>query len=455
MKKLIFSRICALALSTAMLLGLTACAAPAAEPPATETEAAAATPAPTPEATPVAEVEPPELITINFPSIWVAKDSKAGPVKAIVDQFNADNAGLIEVVIEEISDYQAYRDKIRTNITAGMAPDVFSFDNVLTEGPIMYGSGNLMDLTPHLTDEWRGDFLPDAVKAMTIDGKIMALPYEFGVTPVIYNRALLEKAGVTEIPATMDEFFDALAKLKAAGITPMSQMTGDNAWTSMLWYSQLVLSYGGPDVYARGLSDPAFLQAAEALLRMFEYANSDAVGATASIASGHWLNERTAIFMNGPWFIGRIRNEGVNNIYDNTVVAPAPAAPAGQGQAGGYLGFIQAALAAGVQEDPAKEAAVVKFLQAMTNPDAVKRMSLETGTMFVVQFDITAEDEVERIQADMISQMNDAPYVVPHFNAMMKPAVVSEFPMALSSMVLGETTPEQFVQTLSDIDAIN
>ena len=38
-------------------------------------------------------------IVLKWPCIWVAKDSKAATVGALVNQFNADNAGKIRVEI--------------------------------------------------------------------------------------------------------------------------------------------------------------------------------------------------------------------------------------------------------------------------------------------------------------------------------------------------------------------
>ena len=55
-------------------------------------------------------------IVLQWPCIWVAQDSKAPTVKALVDQFNADNAGKIKVVIEPNPDYDGYRQKINTSM---------------------------------------------------------------------------------------------------------------------------------------------------------------------------------------------------------------------------------------------------------------------------------------------------------------------------------------------------
>ena len=67
-------------------------------------------------------------IIINFPSVWVGTDSKAPYMSQLIEQFNAENAGSIKVVVEEQTDYQAARDKLRTTITTGTAPDVMIMD---------------------------------------------------------------------------------------------------------------------------------------------------------------------------------------------------------------------------------------------------------------------------------------------------------------------------------------
>ena len=67
-------------------------------------------------------------IIINFPSVWVGTDSKAPYMAQLIENFNAENAGSIKVVVEEQSDYQAARDKLRTTITTGETPDLCIMD---------------------------------------------------------------------------------------------------------------------------------------------------------------------------------------------------------------------------------------------------------------------------------------------------------------------------------------
>jgi raffinose/stachyose/melibiose transport system substrate-binding protein len=202
-------------------------------------------------------------IVLKWPCIWVAKDSKAATVEALVDQFNADNAGKIRVEIEPQPDYDGYRDKINAMMAAGQVPDLFIFNPDPTT--FTYYQGDmLMDFTDELGKGGWGDwFVEGTVAASTMEGRTKTIPYELGLTPIWYNEALLAKAGVDAFPETFDEFWDMCDKLKAAGIVPTSQMTGgSNAWTSMLWYSHILASIGGPDVWSKPLTDPMSVKAA-------------------------------------------------------------------------------------------------------------------------------------------------------------------------------------------------
>ena len=96
-------------------------------------------------------------------------------------------------------------------------------------------------------------------------------PFESAIFPIVYNKDILAAAGWETFPTTYDEMFQMFADIKAAGYNAVGQMAGDNAWTSMLWYSLIVEAIGGKDVYANGLSDPAFVEAAGVLKQMYDY----------------------------------------------------------------------------------------------------------------------------------------------------------------------------------------
>ena len=62
----------------------------------------------------------------------------------------------------------------------------------------------------------------------------MSIPYQPSIFGFFYNKTLFDKAGIKEVPTTWDELDAACAKLKDAGITPI---TADDAYmTSFIGY---------------------------------------------------------------------------------------------------------------------------------------------------------------------------------------------------------------------------
>ena len=432
-------KVLALLLSFIMIFSLCACGGQTEEAPA----------APAAPAAPDAAPAPAEEIVINFPSIWVGTDSKAAYFAKLVEDFNAENAGSIKVVIEEQTDYQAYRDKIRTLVTTGNVPDIITMDT-LTDVELYTASGKFMDLTPHLNAGWKDTFTEGCFDPWTIDGKISVIPFESAIFPICYNTEILAKAGWDTFPTTWDEMFKMFEDVKAAGYNAVGQMAGENAWTSMLWYSSLVQAIGGPDVYADGLSNPAFVEAADLLKKMYDYTFDGAISAGAGDVNGHFIARDTALYLNGPWWIANFYKE--DNAVDGVLladvvdVATNPVFEGGKGGTGGLVTTVQSFVLCAKQDDPAKEAAVVKFMQYITDPARMAEWSASSGSMFFAKYDPSENANAHSKKFTEIAK--NAEYTVLHVNGAFPAAYATAFPEAVSSLVLGQVDAQGFVDML-------
>ena len=229
----------------------------------------------------------------------------------------------------------------------------------------------------------------------------------------------------------------------------MGQMAGDNAWSSMLWYSLIAEAIGGKDVYADGLDNPAFVEAAKVLKEMYSYTFDGAVSAAASDVNGHFLARDTVVYLNGPWWIANFYKEdnAVDGVLlaDDCEVAVNPTYEGGLGE-GGLVTTVQGFLAAAKQSDPAKEEAVVKFLKYITDPQHVSELALSSGAMFFVKY--TPSPDTSLISQKVTEVANNAAFTVLHVNGAFPTAFSTEFPAALSALVLGQVDEQGFVDQL-------
>jgi raffinose/stachyose/melibiose transport system substrate-binding protein len=387
-------------------------------------------------------------VVLEFPTFWVGQDAKAEIIATLVEEFNAEYEGQYQVEIEANPDTDGYRDKINASIAANQVPDLFVFNPDPTT--FQYYEGDLLfDFTEQLNGEWADRFVSGTVSGATRNGAAKSVPFEVGVTPIWYNQELLSEAGWDEFPQTIDDFWQMADDLKANGIAPTSQMTGgSNAWTSMLWYSHILASIGGPEVWERPLSHPQYVQAAEIMQRMFqEYTTEDAVGAGPGESSGHYMSERTAIFINGPWFIGNI-TEQAPEVKEATRLTSAP-------QVGDYHGhqisFPLSNLAAANTDDPAQREAVLAFMEFITRPENVKRISLDAGSMFAIKYS-ASPDEVDPLQSRFIEAFSNAEFTVTHMQANYPVDLIAELGQGFGAMALGRQTPEEFVENLQQLN---
>ena len=107
---------------------------------------------------------------------------------------------------------------------------------------------------------------------------------------------------------------------------------------------------------------------------------------------------------------------------------------------------VQAFLAAAKQDDPAKEAAVVKFIQYLTDPDHVSELALTSGAMFFVKYEPSPDTSV--ISQKLTEVANNAEFTVLHVNGAFPTAFSTEFPAAVSALVLGQVDAQGFVDQL-------
>lgn len=143
-----------------------------------------------------------EKVELRF--AWWGADERHEKTQKAIELFESKNPGV--TITPEYSGFDGYMDKLNTQIAAGNAPDLIQMGGNIKE----YVDKNaLLDLTPYVGSAIKlDDFNQGLVQSATFGGKLYGVTLGVNSTGLLYNAAMLEKAGV---PApTKDWTYDDL-----------------------------------------------------------------------------------------------------------------------------------------------------------------------------------------------------------------------------------------------------
>ena len=394
------------------------------------------------------------VIVIDYPTFQTGVNTAAPVVERLVEEFNRRFEGVYYINKISVPGDHNYFDMIRVQISAGDLP------------PVIYGGGNnLLDLVQplgmavdltdviHADPEWLARFDDAAWAANSRDGRIYASSNEAARIGYFYNRELFAQAGIERPAETWDEFWEQLATLQAAGITPLSMDTGDNAHVTMLWAGAMVGSASPAGeafmntVHAEDYTIPEMVAAMTNIQRMLQnYTTADAIGGRYENAANNFLSGNTAILANGPWMIGDFNTE--DNFNERVGAAAFP---------GGWVydqtiqGFIVT-----VQDDPALEAAAIEMVRFFTSDEA-QVIALEMQGMLpaspTVEITPLARENFP-ILAEFLDAIAPGRYRGMHFTSLTPAHLHNVMARELPRLAFGEITPEEFTQIMTEEAAI-
>lgn len=158
-----------------------------------------------------------------------------GTVEKAVPGFQAANPNIKVEVVNAGSSQDEYQ-ALDNAIQAGSGvPDVVMFEYFAV--PYFAIPGKLTDLGEFGVEKFKNDYVAAAWDDVTVNGKVYALPSDYGPSAMFYNSATLKKAGIDEPPATWDEYYEAAKKIRALGGDHyIAQDTGDLFFLlSLIW----------------------------------------------------------------------------------------------------------------------------------------------------------------------------------------------------------------------------
>jgi raffinose/stachyose/melibiose transport system substrate-binding protein len=395
-----------------------------------------------------------DKVTINWWHISTATD-QAAYWQGLADKYMADHPNVdIKITILE---NDAFKQKLVTVMQAGDPPDLFQSWG----GAVLWNfaqNGLVRNIAPELSADsgaWQDSFaVQAALNLYGQNGEYYGVPWDWGAVGMFYNKALFEKAGITDLPTTWTEYLDVVKKIKDAGITPISLGEGET-WPGHFWWVYLATRIGGEkaflDAYNRtgSFADEPFVKAGEALQQLIalEPFQDGFLGMSHNDSEGVFGNGQAAMELMGQWAPGaqaQYSTDGKGIGTDNIGWFPFPMVEGGAGNPGDVFGGGDG-IAVG-KNAPDEAVDFLKFLTSEENNAA--------NAFFTIPVIKGTESAItDPVMQQIIKARNDAPYFQLYYDQFLPPAVGNEVNDAVATIFGGTASPEEAAQAIEDVAA--
>jgi multiple sugar transport system substrate-binding protein len=168
----------------------------------------------------------------------------------------------IDVKVQNVGQGPPHYRKVRTTVQSGQGlPDVIQMEYQFI--PSFTITEDLLDLTPYLPSDFLEEYPEWVQKQINVENAIYGVPWDTGPLGFIYRKDLLDKAGITEIPTTWEEFAEAARTYHEAN--PDSYLvnmpgTQTGQWLGLFWQNGARPFSGNAENLTINLTDPKIKQ---------------------------------------------------------------------------------------------------------------------------------------------------------------------------------------------------
>lgn len=319
-------------------------------------------------------------------------------------------------------------------------------------------AGVLVDYKAKLTELGVWDnVLPAAASTVTsVYGGMVSLPYQYNLEGIWYNKKIFAANGIAE-PKTWDELLAASAKLKSAGVIPITQ-GGAQGWPLTRILGMYIFRSLGADAMAQvrdgkaKLTDPGYVAAAEAFAKLGSegYFGEGVVSRATDVAQTQFLTGKAGMFYQGSWFLSNINNAEQNQIgAENIGFMPFPDVSGGKGSSKQWPANAGAAMAMSIKTYGPKTGAWLKCIAQNFGSEAL------SGTGAISGFKLNKEVTNVPATTKMVQTVaSGATETVLWFEALMDSKSNALASSNVGLLATGQMTPADYMAKLqASIDA--
>lgn len=237
--------------------------------------------------------------------------TSGGESAAIKEMANAYKAAGGEWVDSAVAGGEQARAAAINRIVGGNPPAAAQFNtsqqfhDVIAEGLL----NNVDDVA--IKEGWDKILPAPILNAIKVKGHYYAAPVNIHMPAWFwYSKSAFTRAGIKAEPKTPDEFFAALDKLKAAGVTPLA--LGGQGWQEKITFDAWLAHAGGADLYMKIYRDrdvatvnsAAFKKVLTDFKRLHNYVDAGSPGRNWNDATAMLISGKGGVQIMGDWAKG-------------------------------------------------------------------------------------------------------------------------------------------------------
>jgi raffinose/stachyose/melibiose transport system substrate-binding protein len=308
---------------------------------------------------------------------WRAEDKAT--FDTIIGQFQTENPGA--TVTQDIAPSADYQATALQRIKTGAVGDVFTaFRGSQFEAMV---KANLF--IPLGTQPFVDNYQAKLIRAGRSGGIEMGLPYQLVYPMPLYNKALFEQVGITEIPKDWDGFLAMCETLKGAGLYPIAWPGADIGNAGQLFNSMVMNNGPTPDM-CTGIQDGTFkctddwfITTLQQYQQLIPYFQPSPTGTAPAACQQLFSEQKAAMLATGSYDISSVRKLGATFPVDvlSPITVPADKAK--------YTGTYNATFILGVSSVSAQQEAALKFVEFLSRPEIASEYANGTSQLVTVE----------------------------------------------------------------------
>lgn len=236
---------------------------------------------------------------------WWTSGGESAAVRSLAEAYRSAGGVWVDTAIAGSEQARA----VAISRVVGGNPPTAALFNTSKQFLDLIDQGMLANVDAIAAREHWDRLLPQPILAsIRIRGHYYAAPVNVHTpTWIWYSKAAFRKAGIAREPATVDELFVALERLKAAGLIPLAH--GGQPWQENILFRAMLTNLGGKDLYLRVVRDrdPRAIQSSEfkkvlaAFKRLRSYVDPASSGRNWNDATALLINGKAGVQIMGDW----------------------------------------------------------------------------------------------------------------------------------------------------------